>query len=468
MVSQAAGQTVTGTETLFDGGSSAPVSPVAGDAALVAGRYRLLRPLGTGGMGNVYLAEDPLLARQVAIKTIRPELSSNQEVRSRIRRESRMHAAIGTHPHIITLYDTIEEQGHIYLVLEYFAAETLSCLLAKQHALSLNAALAIIRQLLEALACIHQRDIVHRDIKTSNILVQLPGNGGPAVKLTDFGIARAGLDGSTLTQLTCLDTRGPGTPAYMAPERIDPQTHGRMSPATDLYAVGIILFELLAGQPPFRGAMTDIFTGHLLHPPGFNELPSTLPADLIEVIAKALAKKPGERFQDAGAFHQALAGIAGEQKPLAAKAWSAEATLLQAGSIDETDADYKATVLVPLETGTALPLPKNKGRWWIALAAAAAFFAIVFAVRLQMRSHEFTSDPQPPALSKAPAAAQAAGDLPPPLPSPPETRENSALQAVEKARSAGADTVTATSKNEPPLPAAQEWRIIDNQSRKLQ
>ena len=465
MVSQAAGQTVTGTETLLDSGSGATVSPVAGDAPLVAGRYRLLRPLGTGGMGHVYLAEDILLARQVAIKTIRPELSSNQEVRNRIRRESRMQGAVGTHPHIITLFDTIEEQGHIYLVLEYFAAETLSRLLAKQHTIALNTALAIIRQVLLALACIHERDIVHRDIKTSNVLVQLPEHGNPVVKLTDFGIARAELDENTLTQLTCLDTRGPGTPAYMAPERIDPQTHGRMSPATDLYAVGIILFELLAGQPPFRGAMTDIFTGHLLHQPGFNELPTSLPAGLVEVLAKALAKKPLGRFQEALAFEQALAAIAGEEYLLQSAAAAAEATLLQTSNSDTPEELCQPTVLLsdPARSRPPLFFQINR-KWWVPVAALTVTALILLMFRLQETSQDLATK-QTPAVPSEPAVVLSTTGQPARAPLP--ANEATALQAVEKARNPEGEAVTATGRNESSLPDAQDWRILDNQSKKL-
>lgn len=459
--------TLNALETLIDTNNIGrfPVE-VADDRSLIAGRYRIVRPLGEGGMGNVYLADDLLLARQVAVKTIRPELSGNQEVRTRIKRECRMHAAIGVHPQVITLYDTVEENGRIYLVMEYFAGTTLAGRLAATPAgpgLPLDQALDVIRQLLRALACIHDRDIVHRDIKTSNILLQLRDDGRYLAKLTDFGIARAETEPGDLTRLTSLGTQGPGTPVYMAPERIDPQTFGDICPATDLYAVGIILFELLTGGPPFRGSMTEIFSGHLVQPPALNTLPTDIPAGLETVLRKALAKKPADRYQDAAAFLEALAAIGEGEGPLPCHAAAIEeATLLATDSGRTGAVGCNATLLDPaIGRGTALPANKRK---WLYLVAA----VVVVLAGYLLQSH-FTGLPVTQPLAAATATKPPAAPVTGHSPDDQAAEKNlSALQAVEKARQQkNTESMAAANRNDTGTAGVQEWQVVESNSRKI-
>ena len=471
MVPQTAGYSVTGPETLLDDATIQPSPPLTDSASLVAGRYLLLRPLGAGGMGNVYLADDTLLARRVAVKTIRPELTGNEEVRSRIKRESRMHAAIGTHPNIITLYDTIEENGHIYLVLEYFEAETLSQLLLRHNPLPLHKALAIIRQVLLALSCIHQRDIVHRDIKTSNILLQEQDDGTYLAKLMDFGIARAEIDHGAMTRLTCLDTRGPGTPAYMAPERIDPQTFGRMSPATDLYAVGIILFELLAGKPPFSGTMTDIFTGHLMHPPDLSGLAASRSASVTMVLDKALAKRPADRFAHAASFLEALASLGAGAEQVAQEPYTVheDATRLATEEDRLPASPSDATVLIPgANPKLTASLLVTRHRWKVAAAGLAVVLLVTLVVRLQTASWgepdaapDTAMQPAPSPKPETVAQINSAGkeDAGP--------DESTALQVVEKARADEAGSAAGTDKTNESQQESQGWRILESQSRRI-
>lgn len=274
--------------------------------AHIAQRFKIIRLIGNGGMGNVYLAEDLQLSRFVAIKTIRPELSADEEVKKRIAHECRIHAAIGMHPNIVALYDRIEENNNVYLIMEYvegiLLSELLSSHISLATSLNLNDQIDIIIQILEGLAAIHQKEVIHRDIKPSNIIIKTQHSGGYNVKLMDFGIARAEAEDLVLTRLTTLETNGPGTPMYMAPERIDPKLFGNLSTATDLYSVGVILFQMLSDGPPFRGTMTEIFIGHLTRPPDLSLLKKQIPLKLQEVLQKALQKQPTARYSNARHF----------------------------------------------------------------------------------------------------------------------------------------------------------------------
>ncbi len=277
----------------------------------ISERYHLKKRIGKGGMGDVYLAEDIQLTREVAIKTIRPELLNNEDVKKRIERECKMHAAVGIHPHVVGLYDKITHDDNIYLIMEYVDGETLTEFIAsakkERHEISTGLIVNIILQVLDALSCIHNHNIIHRDIKPSNIIIGNLKSDQPNAKLMDFGIAREVLEDDDVTKLTMLDAGGPGTPAYMSPERIDSKTYGDICPATDLYSVGIILYELFRLEPPFSGTMTEVFSGHLARAPDFGEL-SSLPETLRVVLSKALEKKTTVRYEDAQHFAIDLKG----------------------------------------------------------------------------------------------------------------------------------------------------------------
>ena len=266
---------------------------------VLANRFCLQSRLGSGGMGDVYLADDMALRRKVAVKTIKEELLHNQEVRKRIDRECMMHAAIGVHPNIVALYDKVILDGNIYLIMEFVEGELLSDFIAreteKETENDLELRIQIIVQILEGLARIHEQNIIHRDIKPSNIILQ-KHNGLVIAKLMDFGIARIESESQQVTQLTTVDAGGPGTPVYMAPERIDSKTYGSLSFATDLYSVGIILFQLLSDGPPFRGSLTETFVGHLTKPPDMGLIQFKISEELKVIIAKALQKKQIDRY----------------------------------------------------------------------------------------------------------------------------------------------------------------------------
>jgi eukaryotic-like serine/threonine-protein kinase len=274
-------------------------------------RFRILKKVGAGGMGDVYLAEDTALRRNVAIKTIRPELCKVDEIRKRIERECVMHAKIGSHPHIVALYDRLEQNGQINLIMEFVEGEDLQVLLQK-HAdagtrLPWRDGIRIATQTLDALSRIHAQGIVHRDIKPSNILVTRDDSGDLCAKLMDFGIARAQVEEDHMTALTREGTGGPGTPLYMAPEQIDPSTFGAISVATDVYAMGVMLYQIVSGHPPFTGSLTEIYNGHLnQQPPPMSDAGGRVPLAFVELLRKALAKKPKDRLPTARAFRDEL------------------------------------------------------------------------------------------------------------------------------------------------------------------
>lgn len=295
---------------------------------LLQGRYRILRCLGSGGMGDVYLADDLRLGRQVAVKSLKPEFCKIEEVRKRIARECVIHAQIGAHPNIITLYDRLDEGDQIHLVMEYVDGVTLKDFLERvrmgEAHLTWRESVSIASQVLDALAKIHAQGIVHRDVKPANIMLVQGDTGAYTAKLMDFGIARLmnPVDGATM--LTRAGSTGPGTPIYMAPEQIAGTQFGPLSPATDVYAMGVVVYQMLCGKPPFQGTITDIFHGHLNVPAPdvVGALDTSYPEALNEVIHKALAKHPSERFATASEFRYCLRRVAKSRGPVTSLAIS--------------------------------------------------------------------------------------------------------------------------------------------------
>ncbi len=268
---------------------------------LSIGRYRVLNVLGRGAMGVVYLGYDEAIDRQVAIKTIHRRLldeDGDQEWLERFRREVRA-AGRCLHPNIVTVFEYGEVEGTPYIVMEYVQGRELRDYLKERQPLPLDSAVAIIVQVLNALSHAHAHGVVHRDIKPANVIVLADGQ----VKVTDFGIAR--MDASSdLTQAGMMV----GTPSYMAPEQFRDQHPDHRA---DLYAAGVVLFELLTGVRPFSGRNASELMCQVLteSPQRVTQLNPALPAELDAVLNRALAKDPGQRFQEARAFIAALEGL---------------------------------------------------------------------------------------------------------------------------------------------------------------
>ncbi|MEP7326841.1 MAG: protein kinase [Gemmatimonadota bacterium] len=262
----------------------------------LAGHYRIERVLGEGGMATVYLAEDLKHHRKVAVKVMRPELAATLGA-DRFLREVQIAAHLN-HPHILPVHDSGEAQGILYYVMPYVEGQTLRERLQRESQLPVEEALRLAREVSEALAHAHSKGIVHRDIKPGNVLM----NAGHAL-VADFGIARA-LEGSgeTLTK-TGLAV---GTPQYMAPEQAmgDREVDGR----ADVYAVGAMLYEMIAGEPPFTGpSPRAILTRSMTeNPRSLTQTRSGLLPAIDSVVAKSLAKSPADRYPTADALAEAL------------------------------------------------------------------------------------------------------------------------------------------------------------------
>src|SRR6201987_387079 len=275
------------------------------------GRYRIETLLGTGAMGEVYRAHDPAIDRLVAIKVVRPELvagSGGAQLLERFRREARA-AGRRYHPNIIAIWDFGDDNGTPFLVMELVEGESLDHLIKSSGTLAQTRCVAVVTQFLSALGFAHANGIVHRDIKPSNIMVLQDDH----VKVADFGIAR--LEASEFTIVGDLL----GTPAYMAPEQL---SGGPIDHRTDLFAAGVILFEMLTGVKPFRGkSITEIISFmEKRGPEDIRALNPALPESLKPVIGRALAFDPGARYGSAAEFSAALheaMSTAGSALPIA-------------------------------------------------------------------------------------------------------------------------------------------------------
>jgi tRNA A-37 threonylcarbamoyl transferase component Bud32 len=275
------------------------------DAAL-QGRYTLERELGRGGMATVYLAEDLRLHRRVALKVLHPELGATLGP-ERFQREIAIAARL-THPHILPLYDSGAAEGRLFYAMPYVEGESLRQRLRREPQLPVAETIAILTAVAGALDYAHQAGVIHRDIKPENILLATDPGGGPAQALVaDFGIARAvdvaGGERLTETGLAL------GTPSYMSPEQAaaSRQLDGR----SDLYALGCVAYEMLAGVPPFTGSTAQaIMARHAVDPvPPLRTVRATVPEPVAAAIERALAKVPADRFATAKEFAEAMTAV---------------------------------------------------------------------------------------------------------------------------------------------------------------
>jgi eukaryotic-like serine/threonine-protein kinase len=345
---------------------------------VIDGRYEVLSRIGTGGMADVYLARDQLLGRQVAVKLLHHRFAEDQEFVERFRREASSAAGL-SHPNVVAIFDRGEWDGTYYIAMEYLPGRSLKTVVREHGPLDPVSAIDVVTQILHAARFAHGRGVIHRDLKPHNVILDEEGRA----KVTDFGIARAGASDMTLTGSIM------GTAQYLSPE----QAQGlAVSASSDLYAIGIVLYELLTGAVPFDGetAVTIALKQVSAAPPPPSLLSSAVPPELDAVVLRALAKDPAERFADAGEFLAALEyvrrsidGAPGEG-------------VVGNGPVSPATA---ALLLPPAERKPAVEA-SNRKWWWIggalllALAVAAALLLLLPSAKHQATVPDVTGQTQ--------------------------------------------------------------------------
>ena len=328
---------------------------------LFAGRYRIVRKLGGGGMADVYLAEDQELGRHVAVKILHERYANDEQFVERFRREA-THAAGLSHPNIVSIFDRGEANGAYFIVMEYVEGKTMKELIRSRGPCPVPVAVAYTRQILAALRYAHRNGVIHRDIKPHNVIVDPEG----VVKVMDFGIARAGP--SQMTEEGAII----GTAQYLSPE----QARGApVDQTSDVYSTGIVLYELLTGNVPFNGETpVEIAMKHLSEVP---EEPSVarpdIPHDLDLVVLRALAKEPADRYASAAAMDADLETI-GRGGHVPAETADAATTVLS-GRGGATAATMIAGSGAPPPAPYEPPPPK-RAPWWRWLLGLGALLAL--------------------------------------------------------------------------------------------
>jgi eukaryotic-like serine/threonine-protein kinase len=307
-------------------------------------RYEVDKPLGRGGMAQVFRGTDRVLGRTVAIKVLDQKHRNDAKFVTRFRREAQAAAGIN-HPNVVSVFDTGSEDGLHYIVMEYVDGETLDDVLAREKVLPPERVVAIAEPVARALDAAHQKGMVHRDVKPGNIMLDRSGT----VKVVDFGIARAAAD-DTLTQTGIVL----GTAAYLSPE----QAQGvAVDPRSDVYSLGCVLYEMLTGRKPFTGdSALAIAYKHVREDPAPpSQVNPDIPPELEAVVMTAMAKDPAQRFPSGGAMQEALSAAATGEMPAMA-AVGAEATEPLAGG--------DTAVMTTPETAPGEP-PERPDRWWL-------------------------------------------------------------------------------------------------------
>jgi predicted Ser/Thr protein kinase len=377
------------------------------------GKYEIVATIGKGSMGVVFKGLDPLIGRFVAIKTIRPEADGfeEQEIHQRFRREAQAAGRM-SHANIVSIYEYGEDASGAFIAMEFVEGKTLAQALAEGRRFDLETIVNIMTGLLSALEYSHKLGVVHRDIKPANIMLTEQGD----VKVADFGIA--GLESSTLTRTGIMI----GTPSYMAPEQLLGQ---RVDGRVDIFAAGTVFYQLLTGHRPFQGALPSVMHQVVwVNPESPSARNAEVPPGFDEVVAKALAKRPEDRFQSAAAFLAAIRAVVGDRDPTrrvsVGAAIGANRASISAGAKDFVDAQSdrpaQAPPAAPVDVDATVPVPSARPgqgpsgahgrRRWPLIAGIAGGLVAMVAVGLVVLKQQ---EPAPaPAAAETKAPSQAA------------------------------------------------------------
>ncbi|HUS27983.1 MAG TPA: serine/threonine-protein kinase [Kofleriaceae bacterium] len=345
------------------------------------GQYKILRTLGAGGMGTVYLGEHILLGRRAAIKTLMPALSSHHEIVDRFFNEAKAISAISD-PGVVQIFDFgYHVDGTAYIVMEMLEGESLSTRLERLHQLTIGDALRIARQITASLASAHALGIVHRDLKPGNVFIirDAEAQSGERTKILDFGICKLG-DGASEDGSVTQTGQMLGTPVYMSPEQC--RGAGKVDHRTDIYSVGCALYHMLTGQPPFNcESVGEFIAAHLKEDAATpSEIDPTIPPSVDALVMRCLAKDPANRFQSMKELHGAIERALAEISDHGAR--------LTAAAMNQT----------PLATGFHSQYDVNEGRQVAAevTPSAASWFVDSMSVPASSISDEWEAAPPPP------------------------------------------------------------------------
>ena len=369
----------------------------------LAGKYLVEKLIKRGGMGSVYQGKHVLMDKRVAIKVLRPSLALDNNVVARFSREAKAASRI-SHPHAVTVTDFGEdEKGVVFLVMEYLDGRTLKEIIKSDGAMAVHRAVEIIRQVAGALDAAHEQGVVHRDLKSDNIMLSQT-KGGEWAKVLDFGIAKIQQpEGARDIDITAANLVI-GTPQYMSPEQCSQSSP--IDARSDVYSLGVIAYEMLAGRVPFSGESPTVIMMKQVQdaPPSVVEARPGLPAAIGKVIEKSLAKQPGDRFQTAGAFSEALtAAAAGAPAEVAAPVTVAnepvaidddEETLVRPRTDDEvTVVQPNREPLLYEQAVTEQSTLTNVNPWRVMISAAVVLVAVFGVVFMLTRGTGQNSQP---------------------------------------------------------------------------